>query len=212
MKLKLLKIEERQRPMLIGNFISHVSYGLSGPVLRAKMMSELGNTEMLSKFFALEGLIACVAGMMIPLVWRKVQTKLIKHYVKMEIFESIFMVGFYMFLLFHWNAVVYLFADVIWYACFTGVLFKCASTCYNYLFPNPESKTNADSNRQFVVNFGSIVGLAIALIFPSVGWHVAILMFCLCDTIRSVVQAYTYTKWSDYLLPIYSNSNERKSA
>lgn len=204
--MRMLKIEDRQKPMLIGNFISHVSYGMSGPVLRAKMTEELGGAVMLSKFFALEGLIACIAGMMIPLVWRKIQARLIKHYVKMEIFESVFMVGFYMFLLFHWNAVVYLFADVIWYACFTGILFKCASTCYNYLFPDPEIKTNADSNGQFMVNLGSIVGLAIALIFPNVDWHVAILMFCLCDTLRSIIQAYTYTKWSDYLLPIFKKN------
>ena len=208
----LLKVEERQKPMLVGSFISFVSYGLSGPVLREKMMTELGATGMMSKIFAAESLIACIAGMIIPLIWRKIQQRVIKHYIKMEIFESVFVVGYYLFLLFHWNAVMYFFADVIWYALFTAILFKCANTCYNYLFPNPDSKTNADSNSQFIANFGSVVGYAIALLTPNVSWKVAIVMFCVCDTMRSVIQAYTYTKWSDYLLPIYATGTDCKKS
>lgn len=206
--MRLLNIEERQKPMLIGKLISSIAYGMTGPVLRAKMMADLGTTEFLSKFFALENLIACLAGVFIPLVWNKVQSKLIKHYTHLEIFESFVITGFWLFMLLHWNPILYMFADVIWYALFTSLLFKCADTCYNYLFPTPKSKTNANSNAQLVANAGSILGLVLGIVLPSVDWRAAILTFCACDIIRSVTQVYTYSKYRSYLKPIFEEEKQ----
>lgn len=206
--MRFLNIEERQKPMLIGKLISSIAYGLTGPVLRAKMMTDLGGTESLSKFFAIENLIACLAGVFIPLVWNRVQAKLIKYYTRLEIFESFFVTVYWLYMLFHWNPILYLFADVIYYALFASLLFKCADTCYNYLFPTPKSKTNANSNTQLISNAGSILGLILGIALPSVDWKTAILTFCACDVIRSVTQVYTYSKYQSYLKPIFEEENK----
>ena len=206
--MRLLSIEEQQKPMLVGKLVTSIAYGLTGPVLRAKMITGLGSTEMLAKFIAIENLIGCLAGIFIPLFWRKIQSKLIRYYTRLEVFESVAVIGFWMYMLFYWNPILYMLADVIWYALFASLLFKCADTCYNYLFPTPKSKTNANSNVELASNIGAILGLTIGLIFPSVDWRFAIIAFCICDVLRSLVQVYTYTKYRDCLRPIFEKGHE----
>lgn len=157
----------------------------------------------LSKVYAVESLFACLSGLFVSLIWNKIQTTMVKNYTKFEVAESVFVSSFYMYFYFYWNPLFFFVVDISYYCIVACFLTKTSQTCRNYLFLDPASKTNADTNAEFVKNLAMILGFSVSLIFPSVNFKIAIILFLISDLCKTISKIYTYTKWSNYLAPAW---------
>lgn len=198
-------ISEKQRLMLFGNLFQGIFIGLAWPVLH-KMLY----TGIPSQLIAAENFVICIAGLIVSGFWEKVQSKLLKHYFGLEIFETIIWTGYCLFLAFNWDkdwwAKAYMVIDIAFYA-FIGILLgKCAGTWRTLLFPNPQEKINADSAFEFFGNLSTIIGCGLAM-FISVPVKYCLPMYIIGDLVRTTMNVVTFKRYKSYIL---SNEEKRK--
>lgn len=198
-------ISEKQKLMLFGNLFQGILIGLAIPVLHKTLY-----TNIPSQLIAAENFVVCIAGLLVSGLWEKIQKRILKHYLKLEIFESIIWTTYCTFLAFNinkpWFAKAYMIIDIAFYVFFGVVISKCLSTWRTLLFPNPQEKINADSAFEFFGNLSTIIGCGLATIISIPVW-LCLPFYIVGDLGRTLMNLITFKKYKTYIL---ENEEKRK--
>jgi hypothetical protein len=143
------------------------------------------------RLIAFEQMLVSISIMVISGIWDKIQDWMVKHYVKIEIYETALTILFYSYFLFRWNPYLYYIADMTYYIVIGSVLYKSAATCYTKLFRKNQDRIDADSALDFFASISSITGFGAAVfVVPSLKG--CVILFMLADLILTIAKIYTY--------------------
>lgn len=182
----MMKVDKRLYVLIAGACISKFACTLSWSVMHKTLYESVS-----PRFIAFEQMLVAISVMVISGIWNKIQTWMVKNYVKLEIWETLFTLLFYSYFLFRWNPYLYYFADVAYYILIGSFLYKTATTCYTKLFRKNQDRIDADSALDFFVSISSIIGFGAAVfIVPSL--KCCIILFMLADVISTITKIYTY--------------------
>lgn len=193
-------ISEKQRLLLFGDLFQGILIGLAWPVLHKALYTDLS-----SRYIAIENVIICITGLLVSGIWEKVQSKLLKHYFGLEIFESVIWTSYCTFLAFNfdkpWFAKAYMIIDIFFYAIIGAVIGKCSQTWTTLLFPDSQEKINADSATDFFRNLATIIGCGLATIISiPISWCLPV--FIIGDLGRTISKLITFTKFKKIILKV----------
>jgi hypothetical protein len=181
-----MKIAPVVRPLLAGNCVSDAMIALAWTVMHKELYSVVS-----SRLIALEQLLVCVAVMVVSAGWENIQGWMTRHFVAIELWESVLNTAFCVWFLFKWNPYVYFVADLLYFVILGSVLVKTASTCYTKLFKESQDRVNADSAFEFFGSLARITGFGVGVFF-SPGIKTCVVLFMVGDLVRTVGRIWTF--------------------
>lgn len=181
-----MKIAKPIRVLLVGNSVSDAMIALAWTVMHKELYSIVS-----SKLISLEQLLVCVAVMAVSAGWENIQAWMTKHFVAIELWESVLNTAFCVWFLFRWNPYVYFVADLLYFVILGSVLVKTAGTCYTKLFKESQDRVDADSAFEFFTSLARITGFGIGVFFsPSI--KTCIILFMVGDLVRTAGRIWTF--------------------
>lgn len=181
-----MKIAKPIRVLLVGNSVSDAMIALAWTVMHKELYSIVS-----SRLIALEQLLVCVAVMAVSAGWENIQNWMTKHFVAIELWESVLNTAFCVWFLFRWNPYVYFVADLLYFVLLGSVLVKTAGTCYTKLFKESQDRVDADSAFEFFTSLARITGFGVGVFF-SPGIKTCIVLFMVGDLIRTAGRVWTF--------------------
>lgn len=196
----MLIITKRQWPIIIGSFLASVCFSISVNVPRKLMIEAIPVT-----WLSFENLMCCLSAMFSSFFWDKIQEKFLKHYVILEILETIVLTIITVYFMFKWNARLYFLIDLFYYILIGSFLSRCTKVMQIKLFPIMQERINAENNFDFFIGIAGIIGYGIAL-FIILPLNVCLALFIIADWIRTAGIIYTVLTNKSYIYAKHSSS------
>ena len=181
----MLIIQKKQYPLLAGTFIGSVCFGLSQNVIRKEMIMAIP-----ASWMSLENVLFFISLMGGSYFWNRIQSWMLRNYVRIEIAETILISGMYIYFMLHWNARAYYMVDLLYYVLVGSLIGRAASAIKIRLFPGVQEKIDADNNFEFFASVSGILGYG-AAIFVELPVFWCLMLFLIGDLFRTGAFLYT---------------------